>query len=86
MVMRSSMPGEAESREIALWKQPNGLARALKLAKGDHALLVALTSRLVEQFTLDGRGDGGSTVQFELGAARGVRYRQPLPAGMEFRS
>jgi hypothetical protein len=86
MVMRSSMPGEAESREIALWKQPNGLARPLKLAKGDHALLVALTSRLVEQFTLDGRGDGGSTVQFELGAARGVRYRQRLPAGMEFRS
>jgi hypothetical protein len=85
MVLRSSMPGDVESREIALWKQPNGQARALKLPKGDHALLVALTSRLVEQFTLDGRGDGGSTVQFELGAARGVRYRQALPAGMEFK-
>jgi hypothetical protein len=33
MVLRSAMPGEAESREIALWKEPNGRARALKLPK-----------------------------------------------------
>ena len=83
MVLRSTMPGEPESREIALWKEPNGRARALKLPKGDHALLVALTSRAVEQFTLDGRGDGGTTVQFALGAVLGVRYSKPLPSGLE---
>jgi hypothetical protein len=85
MVLRSSMPGDTENREIALWKQPNGQARPLKLPKGDHALLVTLTSRLVEQYTLDGRGDGGSTVQFELGAARPVRYPHRLPRWLVFK-
>lgn len=85
MVLRSAMPGEAESREIALWKEPNGKARALKLPKGDHALLLTLTSRMVEQFTLDGRGDGGATVQFELGAAHGVRMKGDLPPWLEFK-
>jgi hypothetical protein len=84
MVLRSNMPGEPENREIALWKEPNGRAQPLKLPKGDHALLVSLTSRLVEQFTLDGRGDGGSTIQFGLGAARGVRSAKPLPPRLEF--
>ena len=85
MVQRSAMPGEMESREIALWKEPNGKARALRLPKGDHALLLTLTSRMVEQFTLDGRGDGGTTVQFELGAAHGVRMKGRLPDGLEFK-
>ena len=85
MVLRSAMPGEAESREIALWKEPNGKARALKLPKGDHALLLTLTSRMVEQFTLDGRGDGGTTVQFELGAAHGVRMKGDLPLWLGFK-
>jgi hypothetical protein len=48
-------------------------------------LLVTLTSRMVEQFSLDGRGDGGSTVQFELGAAQGVRFRGSLPDWVEFK-
>jgi hypothetical protein len=85
MVLRSNMPGEPESREIALWKEPSGRAKALKLPKGDQALLVTLTSRMVEQFSLDGRGDGGSTVQFELGAAQGVRFRGSLPNWVEFK-
>jgi hypothetical protein len=84
MVLRSTMPGEPESREIALWKEPNGRARALKLPKGDHALLVTLTNRSVEHFTLDGRGDGRSTLEFELGAAHGVRYKDRLPEWLEF--
>jgi hypothetical protein len=84
MVLRSSMPGEPESREIALWKEPNGRARSLKLPKGDHALLVTLTNRSVEHFTLDGRGDGKSTLEFELGAAHGVRYKGRMPDWLEF--
>jgi hypothetical protein len=77
MVARSSMPAEPQNRAIALWKEPGGSARALKLPEEDHALLLTLTSRLVEQFTLDGRGDGRSTVQFGLGAAHGVRHAKP---------
>ena len=79
MVCRSRNPGEQENREIALWKEPNGRAQALKLPKGSHGLLLTLTNRLVEQFTLDGRGDGGSTMQFALGAAHGIAHPNPPP-------
>lgn len=77
MVERSSMPGDPENREIALWKQPNGKAKILKLPQKHHALLLTLTSQLAEQYTLDGRGDGGATVHFGLGAARPVKHPQP---------
>jgi hypothetical protein len=77
MVARSTMPGEMRNREIALWKEPNGKAVSLKLPRGDHALLLSLTQRTVEQFTLDRRGDGGATVQFALGAAHGIRHAAP---------
>jgi len=77
MVARSTMPGEPQNREIALWKEPDGRARALRLPRGDHALLLTLTSQLVEQFTLDGRGDGSATVQFRLGAAHGIGHNEP---------
>jgi hypothetical protein len=79
MVTRSSMPAEDQSRGIALWKEPTGKAQPLKLPKGDHALLLSLTGRRIEQFTLDGRGDGGATVHFGLGAAHGVRHPSPPP-------
>jgi hypothetical protein len=85
MVLRSAMPGEPENREIALWKEPNGRARSLKLPKGDHALLVTLTNDWVEQFTLDGRSDGATTLEFALGAAHGVRYRGSLPNWVGFK-
>lgn len=77
MVERSRSPGDPESREIALWKEPNGRARSLKLPKGNHALLLTLTNKLVQQFTLDGRGDGGWTMQFALGAAHGITHPKP---------
>jgi hypothetical protein len=79
MVDRSRSPGDPENREIALWKEPNGRARVLKLPKGSHGLLLTLTNRLVEQFTLDGRGDGKMSMQFALGAAHGVTHPDPPP-------
>jgi hypothetical protein len=85
MVSRSAMPGDTQNREIALWKESDGKAKALRLPKGDHALLLTLTSQSVEQFTLDGRGDGGYTVHFGLGAAHGVRHPTP-PAWLGPRS
>jgi hypothetical protein len=77
MVCRSRNPGEQENREIALWKEPNGRAQVLKLPRGSHGLLLTLTNRLVEQFTLDSRGDGGMTMQFALGAAHGITHPNP---------
>jgi hypothetical protein len=79
MTERSTMPGDPPSREIALWKERSGRARTLRLPRGDHALLLTLTSRFVEQFTLDGRGDERHTVQFGLGAARGIRHPNSPP-------
>jgi hypothetical protein len=77
MVCRSRNPGDETNREIALWKEPNGRAQALKLPRGSHGLLLTLTNRLVEQFTLDGRGDGKMTMQFTLGAAHGISHPSP---------
>jgi hypothetical protein len=84
MVLRSAMPGEVESREIALWKEPNGRARALKLPKGDHALLVTLTRTAVET----------ARPPFNSSSVRrtacGIRVRcwsvaGPLPGWLEFK-
>lgn len=77
MVSRSRNPGEPTNREIALWKEPNGRAQVLKLPAGSHGLLLTLTNRLVEQFTLDGRGDGKRTMQFALGGAHGITHPDP---------
>jgi hypothetical protein len=77
MVSRSRNPGEEQNREIALWKEPNGQAQVLKLPKGSHGLLLTLTNRLVEQFTLDGRGDGKMSMQFALGGAHGIAHPDP---------
>jgi hypothetical protein len=77
MIARSSMPGDVGNREIALWKEPGGKAVSLKLPTGHHALLLSLTTRYVEQYTLDCRSDGGTTVRFELGAAHPIRHPKP---------
>jgi hypothetical protein len=77
MVARSRNPGDEANREVALWKEQNGKAQVLKLPKGSHGLLLTLTNRLVKQFTLDGRDDGGMTMQFSLGAAHGIAHTNP---------
>jgi hypothetical protein len=77
MVSRSRNPGDAKNREIALWKEPSGRAQVLKLPEGSHGLLLTLTNRLVEQVTLDGRGDGKISMQFALGAAHGITHPAP---------
>jgi len=77
MVSRSRNPGDPENREIALWKEPNGRAQVLKLPSECHGLLLTLTNRLVEHFTLDGRGDGKMTMQFGLGGAHGIKHPSP---------
>lgn len=73
MMRRSVMPGEAEPREIALWKQPGGNAEELRLPTGNHALVVTLSMHCDEQMTLDGRSDNGTTRRFELSGVRGVQ-------------
>lgn len=74
MVRRSIMPGESECREIALWKEQGGEAKALKLSPGDHALVVALTMEREQQETMDRRKDNWCTEHISLSAVRGIRF------------
>jgi hypothetical protein len=82
MVRRSVMPGDAEPREIALWKEPLGQARPLQLPRDRHALLLSLTLGFGRDYTLDGRDDGGSSVRVALGGVHGVAHPDP-PAWLE---
>jgi hypothetical protein len=66
MVKRSVRPGATEPREVALWKEPGRNAEELKLPPGSHALLLTLSISSEEQFTLDGRSDGGNSVKISL--------------------
>jgi len=52
--------GESRERVIALWKDPRtGSARELELPQGAAALLLNITVEYAEEWTADGRGDGG---------------------------
>ena len=73
MVRRSTLPGASEQREIALWKQPAGEAKELRLPVGHQGLILTLSVHCVEHVTLDGRSDGGSTRRFELSGVRPIK-------------
>lgn len=76
MINRSTDPGQAPCRQIALWKQAGDVARELTLPTSDHALLLSLTMASDTQITLDRRSDGGEGCQFKLSGVRGIK----LPA------
>jgi hypothetical protein len=76
MINRSTLPGQAPCRQIALWKQAGDIAHELTLPPGDHALLLSLTMASDTQTTLDRRGDGGTACQFRLSGVRAVRLPQ----------
>jgi hypothetical protein len=77
MLARSVRPGEAVPREIALWKGHDGIAHELKLPAGDHALLLTVTRRNQEHFTLDGRSDDGFTHRLVISGIHGIRHPKP---------
>jgi hypothetical protein len=73
MLRRSGTATYGESREIALWRQPDGRTVELKLPPGDHALLLELEVRPTRQASIDGRLDAGLTPHFCFIDARGIR-------------
>jgi hypothetical protein len=77
MVARSAQPGESVPREIALWKGYEGIAQELRLPIGSHALLLTLTRRSQEHFTLDGRSDKGFTHCLKISGVHGIRHPNP---------
>lgn len=79
MVNKSKMPGEPAHRSIALWKEPGGMAKELKLDRGEHGMLLSLTSSPDEQFTLDRRSDGRGSRILRLNGARGTKLPKVVP-------
>jgi hypothetical protein len=76
MLRRAFMPGESQTREIALWKEPSDAARELRLPSSAHALAISLNLSWEETRTFDGRSDQregvGTSVRLALGGVTGV--------------
>jgi len=53
-------PGESRSRAIALWKDARSKgAQEIELPKGAKGIVLSITKEIGEEFTADGRTDGG---------------------------
>ena len=88
MVERSTPPDKPPSRVIALWKDPLHGAVEITLPKDAEALVLTLTRSLTEEWTADGRSDGGSAAYLTLtgvlpirgGDAAGAAANPTVPA------
>jgi hypothetical protein len=65
----------APSRVIALWADKSEPAREIKLPEDAEALVLTLTERREEEWTADGRGDGGVTGAISLANVYPVRKK-----------
>ena len=52
--------GPSRSRVVALWKDRFKGAIEIELPQGSEAIAISLSTRYREEFTADGRGDGGN--------------------------
>jgi hypothetical protein len=77
MIRRSRRPGSPHTSVVGLWKDREGRAQELNLDDGYHALVLCLSSKSIEQRTLDSRSDGGNLVEYRLSGVQQVRAKQP---------
>jgi hypothetical protein len=77
MVRRSMKPGESRGMPVALWKDSAGSATQLALPQGSHALLLTLRTLDEENWTLDGRSDGKTTVRLKLQETTEITHPEP---------
>lgn len=79
MIERAAIPMRENHAVIGLWKERHGAAKELVLPKDHHALVLSLNLCEKErQVTLDHRVEvKGATVEYRLGAYRGVRLDNP---------
>jgi hypothetical protein len=70
LMRRSRRPGT----QIALWKQANSEANELSVGWGDHALLLGLNSQWETSYTLDGRSDGGWTMNLTFAKSYAIKH------------
>lgn len=59
MAVRCAAPGNSESRVIALWKGQDSSWAPIELTEGARAVLLSISAETREEFTADGRSDGG---------------------------
>lgn len=72
---RSAKP----SRSVGLWKDARSDFVELELPQGAAGLLLNLCTEMVEEWTADGRSDGGVTGHPRLGGMHPVWIKQPPP-------
>jgi hypothetical protein len=66
MALLSRPPGVAECRAVALWKDRVNGTQELHVPPGSRAILLTLTARYSEEFTVDGRSDDGASASLVL--------------------
>lgn len=76
-LIRRAERGAGAAFKFALWKQPGSQARELELERGAHALLLELRCQDEENWTLDGRSDGQTTVRLTFKRASSCRLPTP---------
>ncbi len=68
---------EKSTRSIAMWKDPTGM-REIELPPGAEAIVLSISNTYKEEWTADGRGDGGTTGSLRLVGVRPVFPKNPL--------
>ncbi len=79
MIRRWAWAATGDPWSVSLWKEPNGRAVELVLPPGAHAMLLTLSPRREEEFTLDGRSDGGVSVCYGRSGVRPIAHPAPAP-------
>lgn len=66
LVERSNIHYDSNKRAVALWKDLEAGTTEITLPVGHHGILLNLTGKNVEEFTLDGRTDNKSAINWVL--------------------
>lgn len=83
LIHRSNVCGDRESRQIALWREPqSGPAKEINLPAGHHAQLISIKREYCFERTLDGRGDNhDSAIKWTFAGLMPIMARQDPPGG-----
>jgi hypothetical protein len=83
LIHRSNVCGDRESRQIALWREPqSGPAKEIKLPAGHHAQLISIKREYCFERTLDGRGDNhDSAIKWTFAGLMPIKAQQDPPGG-----
>jgi hypothetical protein len=82
MIERSKPTGSNSPVAVGLWKDRESAATQLTLPSDHHGIVLTLTAKATNQKTLDGRYDGGNTVEYRLGGMRPIRLKK-IPSWLE---